>query len=570
MTAPLAYDYVDGDPHHNTTLQEIQTNSRDLNFVQSEWFSILSQVVSSLLLFILIFGMSATVEVAHLREQVHNKFAILTGVATQFIIMPLLGYISVMLLREHNDGSGGIGGLTEPMAISLLIVTSSPGGSYSNWWCSMFNADLALSVTMTAISTMISSVMLPANLLLYVNAAFGFGSRKGENDNADGSGGESVLGNIDWASLFVSLAIVIVAIGLGLCASFKISSHRFNRLANRLGSLSGVLLIVFSAVLSSLSNNKEAQIWGQHWTFYVGVSLPCLVGLCIATIFATLVKLKKPERISVGVECCYQNVGIATSACVAMFDDPVERGQALCVPLFYGLMEAAVLGIYCIIAWKCGWTKAARDDKFCTMIMTTYEVDDDDIQSTFDEGGSDEEGQITAATTQQIVNDDRERQVSPLSNSSECSIDTWEEDTTVHRWWSVLSPFGRRKKRSKSDGEVAMEQRPTTTSPPRRISLTHAAQVLSDGIDSITEDGFGSPGRLVSFTEDKGQYTRCRVNSEDSGVVTEQTGAMSLSDSTSTMTEATGAIVNAGIMEEGKRQNNSLKQRNNSIIKDSF
>ena len=93
-------------------------------------------MVSSLLLFILIFGMSATVEVAHLREQVHNKFAILTGVATQFIIMPLLGYISVMLLREDNDGSGGIGGLTEPMAISLVIVTSSPGGSYSNWWCS--------------------------------------------------------------------------------------------------------------------------------------------------------------------------------------------------------------------------------------------------------------------------------------------------------------------------------------------------------------------------------------------------------------------------------------------------
>eukprot|EP01083_Nonionella_stella_P018305 51029_1 len=188
---------------------------------------------------------------------------------------------------------------------------------------------------MTAISTMISTVMLPANLLLYVNVAFGAAEGK--------EGQDSVLKKIDWASLFVSLAIVILAIGLGLLASFKISSHRFNRFANRLGSISGVLLIVFSAVVSALSGKNEAQVWGQPWSFYVGVTAPCLTGLFIATILATCAKLKKPEVISVGVECSYQNVGIATSAAVAMFSDPVERGQALCVPLFYGLMEAVLL-----------------------------------------------------------------------------------------------------------------------------------------------------------------------------------------------------------------------------------
>ena len=259
---------------------------------ESEWFHILAQIISSTLLFILIFGMSATVDVQHLREQVHNKFAILTGVATQFIFMPLLGFVSVTLFSGH--------GFTEPMAISLLIVTASPGGSYSNWWCSMFNADLALSVTMTAISTLISTIMLPANLLLYVNAAFGLG---GSGDD----GGASVLENIDWVSLFVSLAIVIVAIAGGLCASFKISSHRFNRFANRMGSLSGILLIVFSAVVTSLSGSNEAQIWGQPWSFYLGVTAPCLVGLFIATFMAFIARLRRPEVITVGVECAYQN-----------------------------------------------------------------------------------------------------------------------------------------------------------------------------------------------------------------------------------------------------------------------
>jgi len=445
----------------------IYTRQLSSDVAGSEWFSILAQIISSTLLFILIFGMSATVDVGHLREQVHNKFAILTGVLTQFIIMPLLGFVTVILLSGH--------GLTEPMAITLLIVTASPGGSYSNWFCSMFNADLALSVTMTAVSTMISCIMLPANLLLYVNAAFGMRDHSAAGDN-----GESVLKNIDWVSLFTSLAIVILAIGLGLFCSFKISSHRFNRFANRLGSMSGILLIIFSGVVTALSGSTEAQIWGQPWAFYVGVTAPCLVGLFLATCFATIARLRRPEVVSVGVECCYQNVGIATSAAVAMFTDPTERGQALCVPLFYGLVEAIVLGWYCIICWKIGWTKAPRDEGFCQMIVTTYEVEDDSEH--FDDAGIDEERPSTGVNIE-----------------------------TTRRPWS----FFRRRKRT-SDAAQRLEEicaqthiSPTARSTARRSSLSSSSiNSLNEGVqDSITE--------LVTFPNKKPiEYNRVRLSSD--------------------------------------------------------
>lgn len=80
----------------------------------------------------------------------------------------------------------------------------------------MFNADLALSVTMTAISTLLSTVFLPVNLLIYARYSY-------EDD---------VISNLDWASLFIALAIVIGAIGLGLFCSAKIHSHKFNLMAN--------------------------------------------------------------------------------------------------------------------------------------------------------------------------------------------------------------------------------------------------------------------------------------------------------------------------------------------------
>jgi predicted Na+-dependent transporter len=92
---------------------------------------ILSKVLSNVFLFFLIFGLSATVDMKNLKRQLTNKFAIGCGVAMQFIIMPFLGFIAVIALRES--------GLTEAMGITLLVVTASPGGSYSNWWCSTFN-----------------------------------------------------------------------------------------------------------------------------------------------------------------------------------------------------------------------------------------------------------------------------------------------------------------------------------------------------------------------------------------------------------------------------------------------
>ena len=51
-----------------------------------------------------------------------------------------------------------------------------------------------------------------------------------------------------------------------------------------------------------------------------------------------------------------------------------ELGMAMAVPLFYGGMEALVLGLYCVISWKAGWTKAPSNISFWTMISTSYEV----------------------------------------------------------------------------------------------------------------------------------------------------------------------------------------------------
>lgn len=51
-----------------------------------------------------------------------------------------------------------------------------------------------------------------------------------------------------------------------------------------------------------------------------------------------------------------------------------EAASALAVPLFYGIVEVALLGPYCVLCWKAGWTKAPHNISFWTMISTSYEV----------------------------------------------------------------------------------------------------------------------------------------------------------------------------------------------------
>jgi len=303
------------------------------------------EITGNFLLFALVFGMSATVDTECMKQQVKNKKAILLGIFCQFILLPFIGFATVNILK-----------LDASIGITLLVVTSSPGGSYSNWWCSLFNADLALSVTMTAISTILSVIALPINLLLYAKFSY----------DAD------VTSDLDWISVFFALGVVISAITMGIYMSYQCHSYKFNMMANKVGNLAGFALIIFSATVTN-TGDADSKIWSRHWTFYVATMIPCILGLTIASILASLLNLRKPERMTVAVECCYQNVGIATSLALTMFKGN-DLNNAMGVPFFYGLCEAFFVGTYCIVCWKAGWSKAPADASIWNILYVSYEV----------------------------------------------------------------------------------------------------------------------------------------------------------------------------------------------------
>ena len=239
-------------------------------------------------LFLLVMGMSSTVDIRIMRKQLRNCKAISIGLFCQFVLLPFLGYLITIAFN-----------LPVPVGVTLIIVVSSPGGSYSNWWCSIFNADLGLSVSMTTASTFLSIGFLPLNLFIYTYAAY---------NGSPELGGQSVIKSINFGVIFISIAVVIGAIATGIFCSYKFDTPRWHRIAYLGGNISGIALIIFSTVLSFVGGTDGSNPTPKDTintirpADYVAIALPCILGLFVATILPTLLRLPKPERLTTAVE----------------------------------------------------------------------------------------------------------------------------------------------------------------------------------------------------------------------------------------------------------------------------
>jgi len=302
-------------------------------------------VVAQLLLFLLITGMAASCEPKLLVLQLRKGWGVLAGVCCHFLFMPFLGFLC----------SRGEPPVT---AVTLLIVTTSPSGGFSGLWCSLCNADLALSVAVTTASTLVSCGMLPLNLYLYVGRL----------------SGRSVA--IDWAQVTISVVVVVSAVATGLSCAVVWPSWR--AVANKAGSAAGVALMVFSAFASTTSHDP---IWTKPFTWFLACSLPCLAGLCLSFTLSRLLRLPPPEATTVAIECVYQNTAMALSIALSAFPQS-DAGMAASVTLVYGLAEICFIACFALCAWQLGQTYAPRTDGFCTVLLGNYQPQDTPPDST--------------------------------------------------------------------------------------------------------------------------------------------------------------------------------------------
>ena len=110
------------------------------------------------LLGLIMFGMGITLSPADFNILARHPKAVLAGVAAQFIIMPLVAYALATLLQ-----------LPPEIAVGVILVGCCPGGTASNVMTYLARGNVALSVAVTSVSTLLAPVLTPTVFYLLAN-----------------------------------------------------------------------------------------------------------------------------------------------------------------------------------------------------------------------------------------------------------------------------------------------------------------------------------------------------------------------------------------------------------------
>ncbi|PJZ70647.1 transporter [Leptospira perolatii] len=130
-----------------------------LSWILPEWISWFQGPWITYGLGITMLGMGITLVPDDFKRIASAPKPVLIGVLAQYTVMPISGWVI-----------GNLGNLPEPLATGLILVSCCPGGVASNVITFLARGDVALSVTMTAISTLLAVVMTPALTLLLVGS----------------------------------------------------------------------------------------------------------------------------------------------------------------------------------------------------------------------------------------------------------------------------------------------------------------------------------------------------------------------------------------------------------------
>lgn len=125
---------------------------------------LLTQVILPASLFIIMMGMGLSLKLKDFAMVVTRPKAIVTGLAAQMILLPLLAYVIVLVFQ-----------LEPALGIGLIILALCPGGTTSNLYTYLAKGDVALSVSLTAIVSLIAPFTVPFLLLFFMNNLMGEG-----------------------------------------------------------------------------------------------------------------------------------------------------------------------------------------------------------------------------------------------------------------------------------------------------------------------------------------------------------------------------------------------------------
>ena len=244
-------------------------------WVQTSWINYLLMLV--------MFGMGLTLKFEDFAIVFKRPKDIIIGCVAQFTIMPLLAF-----------GLGKIFGLEAGLLAGVILVGTCPGGTASNVMTYLSKGDVALSVGMTSVNTLLAPFLTPAITYLLLKTTV----------------------TVDVMSMFVSIIkVVIIPITLGF-----IINRFWGKYTEKVTDVLPLISVTaITLIVASVVSHNSANILQTGAIVFVVVILHNILGYIVGFALGLVLRLPMTRKKALAIEIGMQNSGLATSLAATAF-----------------------------------------------------------------------------------------------------------------------------------------------------------------------------------------------------------------------------------------------------------
>ncbi len=227
------------------------------------------------LLGVVMFCMGMSLQVNDFKRVLSQPGPVFVGVVLQYTLMPFIGWLLAYILE-----------LPVLLATGLILLGACPGGTASNVICYLAKANVALSITLTAVSTLVAVTLTPLITLLYVDQSIS-------------------VPVMDMMQNLLMIVLLPVLSGL-LINSF--AQQRIDQIKELLPFISVICIVLIIGIIVA---RNASQINELGLLLVLAVVLHNILGLCSGFVFARLLRYDNTSCKTIAIEVGMQNSGLA-------------------------------------------------------------------------------------------------------------------------------------------------------------------------------------------------------------------------------------------------------------------
>lgn len=282
-------------------------------FFVPDTFSWVRGNVQTTILGVIMLSMGMTLTAEDFKILARRPWDMAIGAIAQYTIMPAVAWALTSLL-----------GLPRAVGVGLILVGCCPGGVSSNIMSFLCKGDVAFSVGMTSISTLVAPFMTPLLMLFLA----------GENVDVDAIG------------MFKSILIVTiapVAIGFGLNSAFG----KTKAWGETMKIMPGVAVLGLAAIVGGVVSAQGSHFASSGALVFVGVFLHNSLGYALGYATGVVARFSSAKRRTVSIEVGMQNAGLATVLAARHFPAMPEAAVASAVScVWHSISGALMAGVF--------------------------------------------------------------------------------------------------------------------------------------------------------------------------------------------------------------------------------